>query len=178
MNDALLCQSCGAPLTEQGVLGDKCLTCLLELGLAGKASEPGAETRFLEGASSLNRVLGAGTHVGHYRIIRPIGEGGMGAVYDIRDLPLSIFVSLLRRLRSRFPLMACVSALATSRELLRTGISGQRLQILFARGSGEIYPSKNGRLMSAREFPMNGPAPPYHPAPALRAAPNDAIAVN
>ena len=39
-------------------------------------------------------VLSAGTHLGHYEILAPIGAGGMGEVYQATDLKLKRDVAL------------------------------------------------------------------------------------
>src|SRR5438105_1400437 len=77
MTEPLTCERCGGPLPAAG----PCPRCLIELGFetAGAAGQ---------GLYRMDGRLAEGTMIGSYRIIRLIGEGGMGVVYEAgQELP-------------------------------------------------------------------------------------------
>jgi eukaryotic-like serine/threonine-protein kinase len=78
------CVGCGAELPG-ATPPDLCPKCLLKLAME---TQPGpAGTVALSGGARQSRGLPkAGEQFGHYNIIRALGVGGMGAVYDAEDL--------------------------------------------------------------------------------------------
>src|SRR5260370_1044046 len=74
MTESPKCSRCGAELAPDAP-GGHCLQCLLQLGLGAEAKH---ETRSTEQPSSITRPP---SHIGHYKLLQQIGEGGCGVVY-------------------------------------------------------------------------------------------------
>jgi WD40 repeat protein len=72
------CDRCGSTLpVEQEELGGRCARCLLEMAVMENTQDLADED-----AENLVGHLSAGTVVGRYSIVRSIGNGGMGVVYE------------------------------------------------------------------------------------------------
>jgi uncharacterized RDD family membrane protein YckC len=66
---------------------DLCPKCLLKLAMETQAATSPAGTVMVSGAEAMSRGLPQpGEQFGHYTIIRALGAGGMGAVYEAEDL--------------------------------------------------------------------------------------------
>jgi WD40 repeat protein len=74
MTESVQCSRCGGPLPEDSALGGGCPRCMLELGFETTA---GSRERLELGIAGERPSV-----LGRYRILRLIGEGGMGAVYE------------------------------------------------------------------------------------------------
>ncbi len=80
------CVGCGAELPG-GAPPDLCPKCLLKLAMETQPAVGPGGTVVVAGAGATSRSLPQpGEQLGHYAIIRLLGAGGMGAVYEAQDL--------------------------------------------------------------------------------------------
>ncbi len=86
------CAQCGAELPVDAA-PDLCPKCLLKQALAGATAVTPSDV--LPGIQVRSGGLpAAGQQFGHYRILRPLGGGGMGTVFEAEDLESSRRVAL------------------------------------------------------------------------------------
>ncbi len=80
------CPRCGAELPP-GLPPDRCPACLRKTSMGSpRAPGPGG-TIVVSSAQVVSQSLPQpGEQLGHYRIIRPLGSGGMGTVFEAEDL--------------------------------------------------------------------------------------------
>src|SRR5678815_3816942 len=80
MSDPTRCERCDSPLPEGSGLGARCPRCMIELGLESTSGFGESEVPSAERARA--SLAAPPSVVGRYRILRLIGEGGMGSVYE------------------------------------------------------------------------------------------------
>jgi eukaryotic-like serine/threonine-protein kinase len=84
MNTTRICSECRKPLPPDAPEG-LCPECLVQAGLR-TPTQPGATTAGGQAAAPKRELPQAGATFGGYRIVRELGRGGMGAVYDAEHL--------------------------------------------------------------------------------------------
>src|SRR6185369_3194337 len=119
------CQRCEGPLPQGGVLGGSCPRCMLELGY--ETASVRAEVTL--GVGSVHGVTITPRVIGRYKVLRVIGEGGMGVVYEAEQ----------EQPRRTVALKVIKSGMATPESLQRFEQEAHALGRLQHPGIAQIY---------------------------------------
>jgi uncharacterized RDD family membrane protein YckC/peroxiredoxin len=87
------CPKCGAELPPQ-LNASLCPKCLLQVGLGTQPQTGPEDTVVLPQSAALKGIPQPGEDYGHYRLIRLLGQGGMGVVFEADDLETGRRVAL------------------------------------------------------------------------------------
>src|SRR5262245_62074323 len=101
-SDPNRCERCAGPLTEFGPMAGSCPRCMMEIGAdSGVERLTDPDSKLLrEGPEAVRAsvtapaIASSRTVIGRYRILRLIGEGGMGVVYEAEQDHLRRTVAL------------------------------------------------------------------------------------
>src|SRR5688572_3667627 len=129
MREPARCGRCGEWLPQAAALGDACPRCLLELGFDSSSGDSDSVLATPAPATAGPPEAPSPLVVARYRLLRLIGEGGMGAVYEAeQDLP-----------RRNVALKIIKPGLATPALLRRFEQESQALGRLQHPGIAQIY---------------------------------------
>lgn len=84
------CSVCGAPLNP----GAACLACAFDSALASGTDDLEAEPAAESGSGFADFAPPAGGNFGKYRLIRELGAGGMGVIWEAEDTSLHRTVAI------------------------------------------------------------------------------------
>ncbi len=88
MSEGEKCSACGTALTDAPSPEGRCPVCLLRVGLADDPGEAPTVTASDEATPSKAPVgsrFAPSATFGHYEIVRLLGKGGMGEIYEALD---------------------------------------------------------------------------------------------